>query len=324
MRVSWLGRCGIILTLGGQLAGCGRIGLAPAPAALPGTASSSVKGQRVHDLLYVSSARATVNVYRYWQGGLEGALTDFSEPLGECADSAGNVYIVDGQRERIYEYAQGASKPLRVLNDEPYTPYGCSVSTSNGNVAVANGADGSKAVANVAIYPHGTGKPIHLNGIRPDRFTGCAYDDRSDLLAVSQYKRGDYWHVEFYYRPKNGTKLLPINLRGIPHASADFVEGVAWDGRYWVAGPVNNALLLYSIGLEARAEGTVKLNPGSSSQMGAISFYRLNSKVRATQVVGATNVNSIEFFYYPGGGIPIGKITKDVEKPAGIAVSLGT
>jgi uncharacterized repeat protein (TIGR03803 family) len=50
------------------------------------------KGLKQRDLLYVSNANETVNVYRYWQRTLAGVLTDFKQPMGACADSAGDVY----------------------------------------------------------------------------------------------------------------------------------------------------------------------------------------------------------------------------------------
>jgi hypothetical protein len=108
--------------------GCGGI-----QNALPAEAPSAVANPDAgHDLLYVSNANGTVSVFRYWQHALVTVLTDFGRPMGECADPAGNVYIADYQRNKIDEYAHGAKKPAKVLDDSPYAPYACSVAPSNG------------------------------------------------------------------------------------------------------------------------------------------------------------------------------------------------
>ncbi len=74
-----------------------------------------VKGLKQRDLLYVSNADGTVSVYRYWQRTLVGVLTNFTQPMGECADAAGDVYITDYAASTISEYAHGGTKPIRVL-----------------------------------------------------------------------------------------------------------------------------------------------------------------------------------------------------------------
>jgi hypothetical protein len=53
------------------------------------------KGVKQQDLLYVSNGDGLVNVYRYWQHTLVGVLTAFKNPLGECTDAIGHVYIAD-------------------------------------------------------------------------------------------------------------------------------------------------------------------------------------------------------------------------------------
>jgi hypothetical protein len=102
----------------------------PVPAGAPNAASSDQhathggswmgKGLKQRDLLYVSNANGTVNVYRYWQRTLVGILTNFKLPMGACSDRAGNVYIVDNEKQKIYEYAHAGKKAIKVLDDSPY------------------------------------------------------------------------------------------------------------------------------------------------------------------------------------------------------------
>ncbi|HEY2475776.1 MAG TPA: hypothetical protein VGI19_13385 [Candidatus Cybelea sp.] len=104
------------------LAGCG--GSQPpigAPRAMPQAPAAAVRaysgrswmdaGAKDQDLLYVTNQNGLVNVYRYWQHTLVGVLTDFEQPMGECVDPSGNVYITDYQANKIVEYAHGAMKP---------------------------------------------------------------------------------------------------------------------------------------------------------------------------------------------------------------------
>ena len=82
----------------------------------------------------VSNGNGTVSVYWYRQRTLVGVLTKFTQPMAGCSDTAGNVYIPDYQAKKIIEYAHGNAKPLRTIDDAPYTPYGCAVSPTTGDL----------------------------------------------------------------------------------------------------------------------------------------------------------------------------------------------
>ncbi len=193
------------------------------------------KSIQKRDLLYVSNTNGTVSVYRYWQRTLVGVLTNFAQPLGECADRYSNVYIVDFSTKHISVYAHGGTKPIRVIDDSPYSPYGCAVDYRTGKLAVANYGPSYYKVGNVAVYQPGTNKRIVYEGGTTDRFTDCAYDDRGDLLTTAQYGFSSYYYSDFYYLPKHGTKLIPMDL---PPPSSFWqwasIYGLAWDGQYWL------------------------------------------------------------------------------------------
>jgi len=108
-------------------------------------------GVAKQDLLYVSDSNGEVTVYRYWQHTLVGTLTDLTQPMGECTDSAGDVYITDYAAKQILEFAHGGTKPLRKLNDSPDSPYACSIASSTGSLAVAND-DGGSTEGDIAIW----------------------------------------------------------------------------------------------------------------------------------------------------------------------------
>src|SRR5271166_2288634 len=139
----------------------------------------NVAGQ---DLLYVSNGNGEVTVYRYWQHTLVGVLTDFTQPMGECADSSGNVYITDYAAKQILEYAHGGKSPTKTLNDSPDSPYACSIDPSTGNLAVANN-DGTSQQGNIAIWTKASGSPAYYTNSLLFNFEGCAYDDKGNLLV---------------------------------------------------------------------------------------------------------------------------------------------
>jgi hypothetical protein len=337
-EMSGFTRFGIVLA-GGLLAGCGALPGSFPSAGMHGsgsdvrepahTGSWMAKGLKQRDLLYVSNGNGTVNVYRYWQHTLVGVLTDFTKPLGECSNQAGDVFIADVQKHRVDEYAHGGTKPVDVLNDSPYNPYGCSVAPSAGDVAVANYGHGRSyyGSGNVAVYPPGSSQPTIYAGSSDDHFVACAYDDRGDLLATSQY--GYYTsdrYARFYYLPKHGTQLLAMDLPG-PSRSWEWgdVLGLAWDGKYWVVFG-RGQLYRYSINVKAQYVDTIELG-GTYSENGPVAIYRKTLKSQGTQVVGSSDFNEnsvVEYWKYPDGGSPVATITKDLDAPYGLSISLGT
>lgn len=335
MRLSNFTRLGVLLAGGILLVRCGGFQHAVVPpAGSPGAlmapsrtareqshrASWMVKGIGQRDLLYVSNANGTVNVYTYWQRRLVGVLTNFVQPLGECADTAGDVYIVDHQTSKVSEYAHGGKKPIGVLKDSPNTPDGCAVDHSTGNVAVANYPYGYYSNGNVAIFLHGKGNPILYKGASyNDHFISVAYDDRGDLFAASIYGYLSFYS-EFYYLPKHGTKMLLMNLPPPYGSYGPYAQSVAWDGKYWVVANYTE-LYRYTINLKAQYISETSLD-GGFGILNEIALFRKDLKVQATQVVGGSAGGTVEYWQYPAGGNPIGSITKDLDNPYGAAISL--
>jgi len=301
-------------------------GCAPSPAGVvspAGGADVTHASITFQDLLYVSNANGTVSVYRYQQRTLVAVLTDFTQPKGACADSTGSVYVADYQRNAIYEYAHGGKKPIATLDDSPYTPYACAASPPNRNLAVANlPSNGYYKTGNVAIFLHGTGKPsiLHLpNGNQP---FGCAYDDRGDLLIAARIKYSSFWYDKFYYLPRDAQKLIPMQLPGLNYYSvANLIEGVAWDGEYWVVGPIYQELYLYTISVKASQAGEIELS-GNDISAGPVAIYRKSLKSRGTQIVAGVGASAVYYWSYPTGDY-VNQITKYLDDPFGVAISLG-
>lgn len=289
-------------------------------------------GVKQRDLLYVSNVNGTVSVYRYWQHTLVTVLTKFTKPMGECADAAGDVYISDYEAKKIYEYAHGGTKAINVINGSPDTPRACSVAPSNGDLAVANYGQSDYSYygdGNIAVYPKGQGSPSFYGAHSDNHFLGCAYDDRGDLLAVSETGYSGVWYYspEFFYLPKHGTSLIPVQLPN-PYSSSGWyyepVQGVAWDGKYWIV-VSRNQLYLYTINVKAEFVSRIELS-GAYGDLGPVAIYRKTPKGVGTQVVAASSKFSgkgvADYWRYPAGGSPIAQITNDLAAPYGVAISI--
>jgi signal peptidase I len=280
------------------------------------------KGLNQRDLLYVSNSNGTVNVYRYWQHTLAGVLTRFTQPQGQCSDFSGNVYITDSAADSVAEYAHGATKPLRTIDESPASPRDCAISSNNGDLAVANFDSGYYTPGSIDVYRNGKGKPIVYYELNDDHFLFCTYDDRGDLLVLSEniYYYYSYYTYDFYYLPKNGTQMIAMSIPGPSYSSQWYsIEGLGWDGKYWTI-LSDNALYQFTIDVKAEQVGKVALTT-SSDIRGPVSFYRLTPRSVATQVVGP-ELDSVNYWHYPAGGSSIGDVTKDLDQPVATAISL--
>lgn len=280
------------------------------------------------DLLYVSNSNGTVNVYKYWQNhALIGVLTDAANPMGECTDQKGNVYVVDnGVRSSagdILEYAHGGKTPLRVLEDGSYRPSGCAVDPKSGDLAVAN-IRGYYNEGSIAIYRHAKGKPVFYTDNYVGNFASCAYDRHGNLLATNgTYDGSSYYSSSFAWLPRNGIKLENVSFSATSSGYGVFASGVGWDGKYWTLDSyaLYEAKIVGGKGVVVNAIGLTE----NDYYAGPYAFY-IKQPAEATQVVGASLVSgnklAASFWKYPAGGDPYATITHGLDYPTGFAISL--
>ncbi len=269
------------------------------------------------DLLYVSNGNGEVTVYRYWQHTLAGVLTNFTQPMGECADSSHNVYITDYAAKQILEYAHGGTKPLKKFDDAPDSPYTCAVDPITGNLAVAND-DGTSQQGNLAIWNAASGKRITYPDSALGNFLGCAYDDNGNLLTTNG--RGYSAPASFAWLPKGGSKLVNLIVPGPRQSWRWSVSGIQWDGKYFALDDYD----IYRISLQhgqAYYAGSTQLDPGSYAPYG---IYDNAPGQQGTQVVAGIDDDSgsfVDYFHYPAGGSAIDSISHGVDRPFGVVVS---
>lgn len=148
-------------------------------------ASYMIKPLTGQDLLYVSDAGAAdVEVYDYPQGTLVGTITGFSYPQGECADTQGNVYVVDTGSSQIFEYAHGGTSPLNILSDSGETPASCAVDPNTGNLAVSNILSATQfEIGSISVYTVGNYTPTVYTDSDNAREYFLAYDNNSNIFV---------------------------------------------------------------------------------------------------------------------------------------------
>lgn len=322
----------IVCVVGALLAGCGG---AQAPSGAPPAMPQIVSPATVSrwDLLYVSNGAGNVTVYRYWHYRLYHILTGFRSPKGLCVDTFGDVYVTDAGARKIFEYAHGGTKPFKVLADPGYTPYGCSIDPTTGNLAVANNTTAKGGYGGIAIYRHAVGKPELFATKYLPYPVGCGYDNRGNLFAFSLFHQSQYLYASFAYRPKKSASFIGVVLPYIGSGSGfELVSAIQWDGAYWAVGYLGNIFRfsIDSLGV-ATYQGETGLdgNPFTPGQFWITNFQGSPGQ-QGTQIVAveqryySQGQNTVRYWNYPAGGSSIASISSYLNEPFGVTVSLGS
>ncbi len=183
-------------------------------------------------LLYVSDgATGTIDIYNYRvkAGKLYGQITGLSFPYGQCVDRTGNVYVVDNETAKIYEYAHGGTTPIATAGDDYGDPIGCSIDPSTGNVAVANFSGlGSSGAGSLDVFAGGLGGG-QTEYTDPSLFRQWppAYDPNGNLFVQGV----DYSGADAFAELPAGSSTFTL-LSGL---SVGFPGSVGWDGTYLTA-----------------------------------------------------------------------------------------
>jgi hypothetical protein len=268
------------------------------------------------DLVYVSDADGEVTVYRYQTGDLVGVLANFGQPAGECADGAGNVYITDATRRKIYEYAHGGAKPVKTLSDSPYTPSGCSIDPLTGNLAVANWNS-------VAIFVRAGGKPTFLTDKSISIFRACAYSADGTLLVTGT--EGSNKSL-FAWLRRRSNQLVNVDVPGPASSSEWFgIYGLQWDGMYFVLDQSQAVFQIALMNGQAYYVGETELDGNGTGQY---AIYDPNPTHRGTQLltsyygIDSSYTGAVSYFPYPAGGQSDKSFAHGVYNPYGIVISL--
>ncbi|HXO16771.1 MAG TPA: hypothetical protein VN909_01245 [Candidatus Dormibacteraeota bacterium] len=180
-------------------------------------------------LLYVSDGEnGAVDIYsfRKERGKLVGQITGLSFPYGQCVDKNGNVYVVDNDTSRIYEYAHGGTTPIATAKDKFGKPDGCAVDRTSGNVAISNFSGSSSSDAGgLDIFSGGlSGKQTYYTNPNLYRVFPGAYGVTGGFFAQGIDYSGVSNFVELLPGQKQFTMLTGLTIA--------FPGSVQWDGSW--------------------------------------------------------------------------------------------
>ena len=263
------------------------------------------------DLLYISNAgNNTVSVYSYPEGKLEGVLTGFDNPEGECVDQTGNVWITNLYASQILEYAHGGTTPIATLADPYEWPDDCAIDPTTGNLAVANNIVASGGgPGSVFIYKKAKGTPKKY----PDPFVSYAmgfldYDNKGNLYV------DDSGGIELGELHKGGgaIEIITVGLNGL-------AGGVKWDGKYLAVGDEGSGspgpTVIYQLQVTGSSARIV------SSTILKRSCIVVQFTIQGGKVIGPDHCRSdAGFWKYPSGGRPT-YVIPGLAAPIGTALS---
>ena len=262
-------------------------------------------------LLYISdSGTNDVYVYAYGSRTLQGTLTGFNAPQGECVDATGDVWITNLQGANIVEYAHGGQSPIATLTDAGEFPEGCAVNKMTGDLAVAN-LSGMSGPGGVSIWKSAQGTPTaySIPNIATPFFLG--YDNGGDLFVDGLNSSGVFQLARL---ANGGSSFKGIALRG---ASVVFPGGIQWGGTNLAVGDRTgtNGPVIYQVRIRGKIGRVVGSTPLAGTT--AVGQFFIDGPTVVAPDLGGSEVG---FWKYPTGGSATHVIT-GFATPVGTAVS---
>jgi hypothetical protein len=271
------------------------------PATLPDHGPSWMEPDAVNRarLLYVTDpSDGDAYALSLPSGKLVGKLTGFDQPLGDCVDEKGDVFIASSQNAQVREYKHGARQAFNVLNDSGYYPLGCSIDPTSGNLAVTNiiGNGNGSDPGNVAIYKNARGTPKYYADPSIYQYGYCSYDGLGNLYIDGITPPSD--NPQVAELPKGSKKFTNITLN--QSLGGNNISALLWDGTdLAVASQDSGVIYQFQIsGSNGTEVGSTQLT-GSS---GAGAFWIESGTLYAPVYVDS--VGSVNVYPYPGGGKP--------------------
>jgi hypothetical protein len=268
------------------------------PLTAPQSVTAAPFGKSPKAQLYVSdSGTNEVDLFAWPKPKTGSALSgSFSEPQGECANRAGDVFITNTGDSNILEYA--GSKLVSTLSDPNEYPVGCSYDTLSGDLAVSNIIGTSDGAGTISIYKNATGAPKLFLGQSLQHVFSVQYDGSGDVYAYGQTSSYQFALSELRSGTKKFKAICPQLLSSIE------TLGIGWDGKY---------LILAVNGGVDRIENCKIV--GFTRLLGPSGAYILGRQLIAM------SSNEIAVYKYPKGGFPIRTFSlSNLSEPIGFAI----
>lgn len=261
-----------------------------------------------------------VYAYAYPSGTLEGTLTLSNDPINDCSDNHGNVWVTElvshdhsYESGQIVKYKHGGVKPIETLSDNNVST-GCAVDPSTGTLAVINDSYNDSSYGGVTIFPGGTGPPKYymffVSGSTYALPASCTYDSSGDLFITLRFKLDSY-PTQIIWLKKGASRFESFHLH--PQIAPREAQ---WYGTDLTVAVGGGRLVRFKI------EGS-----DSASRVGHTVLA--DSTGYGEWVIADRKLFSIESYdpvfsvwRYPGGGDPIKTVTgSGVAAFTGITVS---
>jgi hypothetical protein len=273
------------------------------------------------DLLYVTNY-SYVSIYSYPKLKLVGTLKGFYSAVGECVDSAGNVFVTNSNPDAVFEYAHGGVKRIATLLTKKVGPVGCSVDATSGNLAVTG--SGAPYDNRINIFKSARGQPYLYKDPTFFEMQFCGYDSNGNLFVDGT--TDTYGKAALAELPSGKSTLVSIRL----NVKIDGSGGIQWDGQFLAVGgyrpPKGTGAtpVIYRFAIKKQrgnSKGTVRF--GSPAYQ-VLQFYILTNTVLVPNWYYHDNEQrfNVLTYNYPAGGTPTGTLTKDLAHPRGVIVSL--
>lgn len=275
------------------LAGCAASTVTPVTQHFDGAGSWTRVASSTGPFIYGVGFDAYVNIFTF-SGQQVGSLFGFGEATGICSDSGGDVFVIDSERELIYEYQPSGSLPVDVFDDRYERPNGCAVDPTTGTVAVANiRVYGQTESPSVALFVPGSYQPpTSYTAPNMASYSFCAYDPAGNLYVDGLGHNGQ---LELAMLAAGSDHFVPIPL-GSVNNHHDKPAGVQWDGQYVAVGDYR-AASVYRIsvsGSTGTIVQTVRIN--GWSRRNDANFAIVGNKLLLP------DSDKLLFYKYPAGG----------------------
>jgi hypothetical protein len=313
--------------------------------ALPQSAVSAVhgvqraswmkRGRSNSDLLYVTHEYAMdISVYTYPDAQLVGTLSNSEYANGDCADSKGNVFIVNfstpsGQAGEVVEYAHGGTQPIQTFSYPNAWLNSCAVDPTTGNLAVIDYHQ-TKGNGGVLIYSGATGTPTKYTNSKMVWYGYCAYDAGGNLYIDGENaSTGNYQLAKL---PKGKKRFTLISLSKRVESELFAIGGVQWDGTDIVIGNgrTGSRHVQFSV-YRVHVNGSVGQVVGETQLKGAHTVRDFQFSIQGNTIISPFGSHPGDDHARAGSALlglwtyPQGKLTKfvhDREGPWAVTVSV--
>ncbi len=287
------------------------------PQGLNQNASSPASHTRsTESLIYVVDnepyGSSKVQIYSYPSGKRKGQLTGFGVVYGDCADGRGDIFILNSASpSTIIEYPPGGKVPVKTFHDTGYTPTGCSVDPTTGDLAVTNFYASDYSSGTVAIFSSSNALDRPTVFTDPDIVSPryCGYDANGNLYLDGYSKS---LQILFAELPARATQFTSISL----NQAVNEPGNLQWDGKYMAIGD-SSTDVIYQFSFSGSAGTEV-----GSTVLGGVTYGLNQFWIVGSSVVGAAAVqNEVGIWKYPAGGSAVKVINQKQSTPIGVAVS---